>query len=852
MTEFTNDFSKEIYEQTYKYGDENINDTMLRISKDLSSCEEKPDYWCGEFMKALENFKFVPGGRIISNAGLNLKGTTYINCYVSGFAGEDQDSMEGIMEALKKQALILKSEGGYGFCSDVMRPRGSFVHGIANDSPGSVKMLEMWDTQSDVITAGSGQKNNRKDSKKKIRKGAQMVTKSCLHPDIEEFITAKQTPGRLTKFNMSVLITDEFMDAVKNHKQWNLIFPDYDAHKEEYKKYWDGDFKAWEKRGLTFKVYKTYEDANELWDLIMQSTYSRNEPGVLFIDTVNRMNNLQYCENISASNPCGEQLLPVNGSCLLGSLNLTQFINDKRTDWNYDELKRIIPICIRLMDNVNDKTIVPLEEQKQQLKDKRRIGLGIMGYGSALLMMKVKYGSKKALDLTKKLMEFIANTAYQSSSLLANEKGSFPAFVQEKYLESNFLKILSPETIEMIKKYGIRNSHLLSIQPTGNSSIFSNCVSGGLEPVFSFQYKRTSILPYFPEGLNKPSNINWESKTMVDKNNVWSWIKEGDDNLLRTEFNGVIYKIDKNRGLLKETDVIDYGVKVLMEHNEWDQNAEWASCTFNMNIDQHIDTMNVLSRYIDSAMSKTLNIPKNYPYEEFKEIYTKLHKTGTIKGGTTYREGTMSAVLSVAGNPIKSVEQMIQETTAPKRPIKLECDILRFQNNKEKWIGFVGLLKGKPYEVFTGLLDAFQVPTFVEKGWIKKVKEKTIDKETGEEVEKSRYDLVYIDKDGYEQEMRGLSRAFNSEYWNYGKFISGVLRHGMPLPSLVNLVDSLSLGGDHIVTWKAGVKRMLKKYIQTDGEGMELSICPSCGQKTVYRQENCEKCLSCTYSKCDG
>jgi len=336
LTKFNNEFSEEIYNQTYRFSDENINDTFQRIAKQLSSTESDPQKYEEIFKKLLNDFKFVPGGRIISNAGVPIRGTSMINCFVDGFLGEDQDSMESIMDTLRRQALILKSEGGYGFCADVMRPRGSFIKGIGNETPGAVTMLDMWDTQSSVITAGSGNKTSRKNSKVKIRKGAQMVTLSCHHPDIEEFITSKQTPGKLTKFNMSVLVTDDFMDCVKNNKPWNLEFPDYEKHPTEYKKEWKGNLKNWKSKGYSVVVYKTYENANQLWDIIMKSTYNRNEPGVLFIDTINRFNNLRYCEFINATNPCGEQPLPIGGVCLLGSINLTQFIDFEKKDWDYE------------------------------------------------------------------------------------------------------------------------------------------------------------------------------------------------------------------------------------------------------------------------------------------------------------------------------------------------------------------------------------------------------------------------------------------------------------------------------------------------------------------------------------
>lgn len=302
VTTFNDSFSKEIYEQTYRFGDEDINKTQKRVADALAAVEKDPEKWSKEFLWAMENFKFVPGGRITSNAGTGLKGTSLINCHVSGASGKNIDSMEGILGELQRQAMILKSEGGYGVCSDFMRPRGGYISGIANSSPGAVKMLEMWDKQSDVITSGSGQKSEK--GKVKIRKGAQMVTMSCWHPDILEFITAKQTPGRLSKFNMSVLVTDEFMTAVKGNLPWNLEFPDYEQHPEEYHDHWDGYLSHWKERGFSTKIYKSFETANELWDIILHSTYTRNEPGVLFVDTMNKMNNLYYTESINATNPC--------------------------------------------------------------------------------------------------------------------------------------------------------------------------------------------------------------------------------------------------------------------------------------------------------------------------------------------------------------------------------------------------------------------------------------------------------------------------------------------------------------------------------------------------------------------
>lgn len=824
-TKFVDDFSKEVYEQTYRYGSENINQTQLRVAKDLASIEKDKDYWTQQFLWALEDFKFSPGGRITSNAGTGLKGTTYINCFVDGFMGEDQDSMEGILDTLRRQALILKSEGGYGFCADVMRPRGSFINGIGNESPGSVRMLDMWDMQSGVITEGSGTKTKNEKGKVKIRKGAQMVTMSCWHPDIEEYITAKQTPGRLTKFNMSVLITDEFMDAVKNNQPWELEFPDYNHHPEEYKKSWDGNIKKWKALGYETTIYKRYEDATQLWDIIMTSTYTKNEPGVLFVDTMNKLNNLYYNEYITATNPCGEQVLPIGGVCLLGSINLTQFIDFEKRNWNFDKLKKLIPIAIRFMDNVNDKTNVPLPSQKESLLNKRRIGLGLLGYGSALMMLKMRYGSKEALDITEKLMSFLSNQAYQASALLASEKGSFILFDKDKYLDSNFIKqALDKETIDMIRKYGLRNSHLLSIQPTGNSSVFANNVSGGLEPIFMPKYIRTTIMPYAPEGLSKPRNIDWINK-IYESESPWSWIKEGDENLLKTEFDGYTWKFDASRGLLRENVVMDYAVRFLEERGEWDATAEWAATTTELSIAEHVDTMAIISKYIDSAMSKTINLPNEYPYEDFKNLYMDMYDTGTIKGGTTYRAGTMTTVLS----DTKGEELKITTTNAPKRPKTLDCDINHLTVSGIKWLVIVGLMCGDPYEIFAFKKKSINLSDKIKDGKLTKVKS-------------GRYDL---ELESFTLE--NLKEHFESdEEEALTRMISMSLRHGA---GINYIYDQLQKSEGTIVSFSKAIARTLKRYLK-EGSTSKL-ICENCGEvDTIIMQEGCFICSNCSHSKC--
>ena len=826
---FTNDFSQETWYQKYKLGTDNsIEDTWQRVAKDLASIEKDSEKWEKEFFSILKDFRFVPGGRITSNAGSGLEGTTYINCFVDGFTASDQDSIEGIYTALMRQAKILKSEGGYGFCVDTLRPCGSHIGGIANQSPGAVKFLELWDKSSEIITSGSGKKN-RKDEKNFIRKGAQMVTLSCWHPDVVEYIEAKKTPGRLSKFNMSVLCTDAFMSAVENDEPWNLIFPNYEKYNKEYKETWDGNLLAWKKligKKDAIVTYHTFDSARELWDLVMDNTYNRNEPGVLFVDNMNAMNNLYYCEHISATNPCGEQVLPIGGVCLLGSLNLVHFIDIETKEWKYDELREVVHKAVRFMDNVNDKTYVPLEIQKENLLSKRRIGLGVMGYGSALLMARVKYGGKKALEMTEDLMEFIANESYVASALLAKEKGTFPLYDQEKYLKSKFVRRLNQETKKTIEQCGMRNSHVTSIQPTGNSSVFANLVSGGLEPLFMHGYVRTSIQPHAPEGMTVPTNIDWAKKTF-DSETEWKWVKEGDEELLATDFEGKVWKFDRTRGLLKEEWIEDYGVRRLKEEDKWNPEAPSATCTTDLNVDAHVNTMAIFAHWVDSAISKTINLPNNYPYQDFKTVYKKAWENG-IKGFTTYRAGTMTAVLSKESS-LKEGEEHIVKTDAPERPLELPCDVHHIKVKGASYFVLVGLLHNDPYEVFAG-----------KNGFIdKKVK-------TGIIIRKKRPKGMYKAVLEDDSEISPINATCSEEEDALTRMTSTSLRHGADIHHVVQQLEKVK--GD-MTSFAKSMARALKKYIP-DGK-KEQGECPECSaQDALIRQEGCITCTQCGYSKC--
>jgi ribonucleoside-diphosphate reductase alpha chain len=831
---FEDEYAKETWENKTKYGSEkNVLESWNRIVNSLISVEkpENKDLYYKLFLEILSKFNTL-GGRIMSNIGTEGSGSLF-NCYVLLARLYDRckekgvDSMESINEWLSEQSLTLKSEGGYGTSCSFLRPRGAFVRGIRSETPGPIAMLDMLDMQADVITRGSGLPSKDKRAKKIIRKGAQMVTMDVWCPDIEEFIDAKQVPGRLTKFNMSVYISDDFMEAVLEDKDWNLRFPDTSF--EKYNQEWDGDIYEWERKKYPVIIYKTVK-AKKIYDKIMKSCYSRAEPGVLFRDRINKLNNLYYCEKISSTNPCGEQPLPDGGVCLLGSINLVSYVNKEATDWDYEALGKDIPIHIRMLDNVNDIGKAPLPIQNENIKNKRRIGQGILGYGSALMLLKCKYGSERALELTEKFCKFWSNTAYKTSALLAKEKGSFPLFDKEKYLKSEYLKVLDEDTINMIRKYGIRNSHILSIAPTGNTGIYANMSSGGLEPVFSAEYIRTAVTEP-PEGLNvyKKEDILWEEKKeyKATSDSNWEWIKEGDERMLKTSFEGTIYKIDRNRGLTKEVKCIDWGVRKLKERGEWDEHAEWAKTALNLSPEDHINTMKIFSKYIDSALSKTVNLPNNYSFKNFENLYIDAWKTGTIKGLTTYRAGTMGEVLKDMKKGDKK-EVIIKEDI--KLPSRADAEMFILKSEGAKWYLTVTHWningKNEPFAIFVNTnqksktveirdankaLENLALSKGISKKWV------------NDQIEKCK-DVSNVDK--------------------VSRMISLNLRHGVSIASIVKTISDTK---PIIGTLVYHLMKFLSKYIE-DGTIADIK-CPECGGELVYIG-NCPTCKNCSYAKC--
>ena len=564
MTRFSAPIAEQIWDMKYRFKeadgtpiDATVEDTWRRIAKSLAGVEADPDAWERKFYAALEDFKYLPAGRITAGAG-TARSVTLFNCFVMGTV---PDSMGGIFDMLKEAALTMQQGGGIGYDFSTIRPKGAAVQGVAADASGPLSFMDVWDAMCrTIMSAGS-------------RRGAMMATMRCDHPDILDFITAKSDPARLRMFNMSVLVTDPFMEAVKADGSWDLVF--------------------------NGKTYGTVQ-ARELWDQIMQSTYDYAEPGVIFIDRINQMNNLNYCETIAATNPCGEQPLPPYGACLLGSVNLARLVTDPfEADAALDEvaLNDLVGTAVRMMDNVVDASKFPLEAQAQEAAAKRRIGLGVTGLADALLMMGLRYGSEEAARQTDRWMHAIARAAYLASVDLAREKGAFPLFEADKFLASGAMQDMDADVCDAIREHGIRNALLTSIAPTGTISLYAGNVSSGIEPVFAYAYTRKVLQ------------------------------KDGS----RTEEEVVDYAVQMWRDLKGDAELPDYFV-----------NAQTLAPL------DHVRMQAAAQKWIDSSISKTINCPEDISFEDFKEVYMEAWDTG-CKGCTTYRPNDVTgSVLSVS------------------------------------------------------------------------------------------------------------------------------------------------------------------------------------------------------------
>jgi len=829
---FTNEFSKEVWESTFRNHDETHPiDTFKRVSKFIASAEtneESKSKYTDLFLDELSNLRFVPGGRILANAGTQWKNVSMINCFTGGRPKYDCDSLKGILEILNGQSLTLKSEGGWGLNFSFIRPRGSFIYGVGVESPGPVKFMELFDKSSDVITSGSGTTSNKKEKKGKIRKGAQMAILGCWHPSIMEFITAKQTEGILTKFNMSVYCTNEFMDKVIYAKEfdknttWDLVFPD--TKHPSYKEEWDGDIFTWESKGFDVIVHETVKILH-LWDLIMKSTYNRAEPGVLFLDRANETYCFNYGESrIQETNACSEQTMPQFSSCNLLSINLVKLFNTNTNTLDLSGLEKTARLAIRFSDNVNDLTVVPLQEYENAVRNLRRVGIGILGWGSLLYLLKIKFASEEADQIKKTIMSKICYSVIDESVNLAIEKGKFVGCIPQKHAQCNFFNLIElPESIrERVGKYGVRNSSFFSIQPTGNTSIFANNISGGCEPIFMPEYIRTVIVQNCPTELLSLVPKYWEGD--FHETDTFKYITEGSDKLLAATISGIKYKVDKNRGLTREVSCEDFSVAYLKSIGEWDATAPWAATTSNLSVDEHLHDMIGFTKWLDASCSKTINIPNDYSFELFEDVYLNAYKSGTIKGITTYRAGTMVSVLKTKNEPDFI---SINTNVAPKRPKTLPVEVHCITAKGDKYIVAVGLFNNQPYEIFGGHANGFNIKKSAN-GEITKIK-------------RGQYSLTIGDL-----EISDFSQHFTPQEQAIFRMGSTMMRHGVPIEFIV---DQMQKSSDDMFSLPSAIARVLKKYIK-DGQEVVGSTCPVCNKESIIYSEGCKVCKSCGWSVC--
>ncbi len=531
-----------------------IADSLRRVAKAVAAPEKDPIYWADQFFDLMHDLRFIPAGRILAGAGTG-RAVTLFNCFVMG---RIDDSISGIFDNLKEAALTLQQGGGIGHDFSTLRPKGAAVHSVGADASGPISFMDTWDAMCRTIMSAGA------------RRGAMMATLRCDHPDIEFFIDAKRDALRLRNFNVSVLVTDAFMAAVRDDELWDLVF--------------DG------------VVYKTIQ-ARALWQRIMRATYDYAEPGVIFIDRINRLNPLQYVEDISCTNPCGEQPLPPYGACLLGSLNLTRFVQgafSKSAAVNEVKLEAATKLAIRFLDNVIDVSNFPLPQQKQEALNKRRLGLGITGLADALVMLGQRYGSADAALLPKRWMALIQDAAISASAGLAAEKGSFPLFVAEKYLATEYGMSLSKKQRDVIEAKGLRNGLLTSIAPTGTISLLAGNVSSGVEPIFSAAYDR---------------------------------------------------KILERDGSHRVEPMVDYAVAV------WRQSGIKTKVPNLVTVDDltpqdHLAMQAALQPHVDSSISKTINVPENFSFDDFIGIYQSAYDLG-LKGCTTFRPNAVTGSILV-------------------------------------------------------------------------------------------------------------------------------------------------------------------------------------------------------------
>lgn len=792
-------------------------DMHRRIAKEFARIENQYPNPMGveEIYELLKGFRYlIPQGSPMSGIGNNYQIVSLSNCFVIGHDA-NSDSYGGILKIDQEQVQLMKRRGGVGHDLSHIRPSGSPVKNSALTSTGIVPFMERYSNTTKEVAQGG-------------RRGALMLSIAVKHPDAESFIDAKLEQGKVTGANVSVKIDDEFMRCVKDNRPYVQQFPiDSDT-----------------------PMVKKEINARKLWEKIIHNAWQSAEPGVLFWETIIRESVPDCYEDYGfrtvSTNPCGEIPLCPYDSCRLLAINLYSYVENPFTPqarFNFDLFRRHVEKGQRLMDDLidlelekidailskinadpEDEEIKRMEKNlwlniKMKCLEGRRTGFGITAEGDMLAAMGLRYGSDDATAFSVEVHKTLACSAYRSSVAMAKERGAFPLYNYELEKNNPFIRRLAKADPALLKDmilYGRRNIALLTIAPTGSVSICTQ-TSSGIEPAFMLAYKRRRKVN---------SNDKTATISFIDKEGQpWE-----EYNVLHHKFATWLsvqgYDVDE----IKRS----YTQEQLDELQT--QSPYYKSTANDINWVSKVKMQGAVQKWVDHSISVTVNIPKDTPEDIVSQIYTTAWECG-CKGMTIYRDGSRNGVL--VSNDTQE-DSSFKETPAPKRPKRLDAEIVRFQNDKEKWVAVVGIYEGRPYEIFSGKAESFVLPSWVENGWVIRNK----DEETGQ----TRYDFQFKDKEGYRVTVEGLSRMFNKEYWNYAKLISGVLRHGMPIPNVVNLVAKLTFDTDTINTWKNGIARALKKFIQ-DGTEVTGETCPECGETLVF-SSGCKECKECGWSKC--
>ena len=758
--------------------DKTVSDTWRRVARALAEPEREPAAWERLFFEAMEDFRFLPGGRIFSGAGSGRK-VTLFNCFVMG---DIPDDMTGIFEHLKEAALTLQQGGGIGYDFSTLRPKGARVHGVGADASGPLSFMDVWDGMCrTIMSAGS-------------RRGAMMAVMRCDHPDIEAFIEAKREPGRLRMFNLSVLVSDAFMQAVKEDAAWELHFD-----------------------GVTRKSVA----ARDLWDKIMRATYACAEPGVVFIDRINRLNPLYYCERINATNPCGEQPLPAYGTCLLGSVNLARLVCDPFTEdarVDPDALEDLVKTAVRMLDNAIEVSRFPLPQQEQEARSKRRMGLGVTGLADALIMCGARYGGREAVRMTEAWMKAIQRAAYLASTGLAAEKGAFPLFDAGKYLAGEAVAGLDDDVRQAIAAHGIRNALLTSVAPTGTISLFADNVSSGLEPVFSFTYTR---------------------------------------------------RLQAADGSRREEEVSDYAYRLFRRLNGESTPLPAAFVDAqDLSPNDHLVMQAAVQKYVDSSISKTINCPESISFEDFKDIYMQAYDLG-CKGCTTFRPNEITGAVLEAGTDSGKGDGTEQhelplEVPAAKarprdigdsgavvhmfqpldRPEALPGATYKVQWPESEYALYITLNdliddngRRRPFEVF---INSKNMEHYA---WTVALTRMI------SAVFRRGGDVSFV--------VDELKAVFDPRggHWMGGRYIPSLLAAiGEVIERHMIAIGFLAAPGTAAGAEAAEKLKVVGLDAGTD-DGAEthrapFRQCPKCGQASLIHQEGCDICTSCTYSKC--